>query len=120
MALIPLLVLHVGVRAISSGEQGQIMDLGMRTGTGMDAVKKLAAALSWLVGFIFLVGLIGMPVASIAFALSFGLTQVRLVGRHRLWGLLPGAIMAALIFLVFERLMVIEWPAKIVLGWVGF
>ena len=120
LALIPLLVLQIGARSASAGEQGEIMDLGMRTGTGMEAFKKLAAALSWLGGFVFFIALIGMPFASIAFALLFGITQVKLPGRQRLWGLLPGVIMAVLIFLVFEKLMVIEWPTKVVLVWLGF
>ena len=96
------------------------MDLGMRTGTSWESVRKLAAVLAWLAGFIFAIGVIGMPFAAVGFAIIFGLTQVKLRGQQRAWGLLPGVIMAGLIYLVFENLMVIEWPSRVALEWIRF
>ena len=119
-ALVPLLVLQIGGRLFASGQQGAIMDLGMRTGTSWESVRKLAAVLAWLAGFIFSISLIGMPFAAVGFATIFGLTQVKLRGQQRAWGLLPGVIMAALIYLVFQNLMVIEWPSRVVLEWMRF
>ena len=120
VVLIPCLVLQIAGRSLNPREQGDIMDLGMRTGTGREAFWKLTSAVAWMVGFVLLIGTIGMPFATIGFALIFGLKQVKLPGRRRLWGALPGAIMAALIYLVFEQLLVIEWPNRVVLVWLGF
>ena len=120
VVLIPCLVFQIAGRSLKPREQGDIMDLGMRTGTGRDAVWKLTSAVAWMAGFVLLIGVIGMPFATIGFALIFGLTQVKLPGRRRLWGALPGAIMAALIYLIFEQLIVIEWPNRVVLIWLGF
>ena len=120
LALTPLLVLQIAGRLFATERQGSIMDLGMRTGTNWESAKKLAVVLAWLGGFILLIGVIGMPSAAIGFAVVFGLTRIELRGRKRLWGLLPGVIMAALIFLVFQNLMVIEWPTRVVMKWLGF
>ena len=120
IALAPLLALQITGRLFASGQQGAIMDLGMRTGTSWESVRKLAAVLAWLAGFIFAIGVIGMPIAAVGFATIFGLTQVKLRGQQRAWGLLPGVIMAALIYLVFENLMVIEWPSRVALEWMRF
>ena len=120
IALAPLLALQIAGRLFASGQQGAIMDLGMRTGTNWESVRRLAVVLAWLAGFIVSIGVIGMPFAAVGFATIFGLTQVKLQGQQRAWGLLPGVIMAALIYLVFENLMVIEWPSRVALEWMRF
>ena len=117
LAMIPLLVLQVLLLSFRPRREGDIMDLGMRSGTGRESLQKLGATLVWLGGFMLLTVLIGMPAAAVVFALLFGLTQVKLEGRRRLWALLPCVLMAFLIFLVFENLMVIEWPASAVSAW---
>ena len=117
--LLPMLALQAYVLSFRPRQEGEIMDLGMRSGTGRESLRKLGIALTWLAGFMVMTVIIGMPLAAVGFALLFGMTQVRFQGRQRLWGLLPGVIMAVLIFLVFENLMVIDWPDNALSAWLS-
>ena len=117
LAMMPLLALQILLLSFRPRREGDIMDLGMRSGTGWESLQKLGTTLVWLGGFMLLTVLIGMPAAAVVFALLFGVTQVKLEGRRRLWTLLPCVLTAFLIFLVFENLMVIEWPANAVSAW---
>ena len=96
------------------------MDLGMRTGTGSEAAQKLAYVLGWLAGYIVAIGVLGMPFASIAFALLFGLTNLKWGWPGRLWALVPGAIIATIIFGFFKHVMFVDWPKKIFLDLLTF
>lgn len=76
IVLIPLLLIQVISRLLSPETQGEIMDLGMRTGTGFEAFKRLAFVFSWVAGYIIAIGIIGMVWASIIFSLGFGLVSL--------------------------------------------
>jgi TctA family transporter len=118
--IIPLIVIHIVGRLLSPKAQGDIMDLGMRTGTGSEAAQKLAYVLGWLAGYIVAIGVLGMPFASIAFALLFGLTNLKWGWPGRLWALVPGAIIATIIFGFFKHVMFVDWPKKIFLDLLTF
>ena len=118
--MIPLLVFQLANRLFTSASQVEIMDLGMRTGTGQQALKRLVYVVAWLAGLVILSGIIEMRFAAIAFALVFGLIHVRMHGLQRLYGLIPGALMMIIIFGVFGNLMVIDWPHRFILGLLGF
>lgn len=118
--IIPVLGIQIISRLLSPKDQGDIMDLGMRTGTGTEAFKKLAFVIAWLAGYILAIGVFGMPFASIAFALSFGFATLNWGWPGRLWALLPGAIITAIIYGFFERVMYVDWPQKVVLDLLTF
>ena len=118
--LLPILALQIAGRLLSSKSQGDIMDLGMRTGTDFEAVKKLAFVLAWIGGYILSIGVFGMPFASIAFALAFGFSTLKWSWPGRLWALAPGAIIAAIIYGFFEQVMYVDWPKKVVLDLLTF
>ena len=114
LLIIPLLVLQIIGRLLSPHAQGEIMDLGMRTGTGFDAVKRLAYVFSWLAGYILAIGIFGMEYASIAFAFGFAVFTLDWDWPKKLWALLPAAIIAAVIFGFFNPVMFTQWPDLII------
>ena len=115
--LIPLLALQVLTSLFTPEKQGDIMDLGMRTGTGLAALKRLAYVVAWLAGLVVLSGLVELRYAAIAFALAFGLIHVQGRGLARVFGLIPAVLMAIVVFGIFGTLMVIDWPTRFILGW---
>jgi len=120
LMLMPVLVIQIASRLFSRKTQGDIMDLGMRTGTDLEAVKKLAFVVTWIGGYILSIGVLGMPFASIAFALAFGFSTLKWSWPGRLWAFAPGAIIAAIIYGFFEQVMYVDWPKKVVLDLLTF
>ena len=114
LVIIPLLVIQIIGRLLSPHAQGEIMDLGMRTGTGFDAVKRLAYVFSWLAGYILAIGIFGMEYASIAFAFGFAVFTLDWNWPKKLWSILPAAIIAAVIFGFFNPVMFTQWPDLII------
>ena len=106
IALLGLLALELLRRKWNVGDAGQIMDLGMRTGTGMEAVGRLA------------VGFISLPWASIGFALIFPWVNVPWSLPKRLWTLAPAALIALLVYGLFEQFTHTVWPERIFLNWI--
>ena len=106
IALLGLLALELLRRTWNVGDAGQIMDLGMRTGTGMEAVGRLA------------VGFISLPWASIGFALIFPWVNVPWSLPKRLWTLAPAALIALLVYSLFEQVTHTVWPERIFLNWI--
>ena len=117
--LLSLLGIQFLIGVLTPERDADIMDLGMRTGTGLAALKRLGYVLLWLAGLVVLSGIVEMRYVAIAFALAFGLLHVRGSGWTWIYSLIPAAIMAAIIFGVFNTLMVIEWPNRFILGWLG-
>ena len=111
--MVPLQVVQIARLSFGFGAQGQVMDLGMRTGTDSAATRKLGVVILWVVAYIIGVAVIGMPWASIAFALAFGLFQSEGAGAERLWALVPALVMALIIFGLFDQVMYVEWPTPI-------
>lgn len=90
------------------------MDLGMRTGTDLESTRRLGVVMTWIVAYIITVALIGMPWASIGFALVFGLFYFEGRRWQRLWALIPALLMALVIFGLFETVMYVEWPTQFI------
>ena len=112
--LIPLQVLQIVRLSLGRGKEGQVMDLGMRTGTDLESTRRLGVVMTWIVAYIITVALIGMPWASIGFALVFGLFYFEGRGWQRLWALIPALLMALVIFGLFETVMYVEWPTQFI------
>ena len=112
VALLPLLVLDVIRSSLPVKGKADIMDLGMRTGTDAAAVRRLAIVVGWIAGFIISIGIVGMPAATIGFALIFGYVNLKWRGRKRLWSVIPPLIIASLVFILFEQVMYIDWPER--------
>ena len=117
--MIPLLTLQMARLFLGFGKQGEIMDLGMRTGTDFAAIHRLGVITGWIAAYILAVAIVGMPWASIGFALVFGLSQSEAAGWARLWGLIPALLMSLLIFGLFETIMYVEWPTALALEWLS-
>jgi cbb3-type cytochrome oxidase subunit 3 len=117
LALLPLLVVEFVRRSMNVKHQGQIMDLGMRTGTGREAVRRLTYVLGWIAGYILAIGLVGMPYASIGFAIVFAVVNVHWRNAKLLWALVPALLIAILSFGLFDGVMHIIWPEPIIWNW---
>ena len=116
--LISLLILRLSFA--EPNKNPDIMDLGMRTGTDAAAGKRLAVVLAWIAAYLFGVATIGMSYASVAFTLLFGIARLDWPLVKRIWVLAPTALVAGLVFGLFERVMYVQWPDKLVLEWLGF
>lgn len=121
LIMIPLIVLLL-LRLSFSGrsETVDLMDLGMRTGTDAEAKRRLVRVLAWLAGYLLAVATIGMSYASVGFTLLFGFARLDWPLARRAWALVPTAMIAGLVFGVFERVMFVQWPQRLVLDWLGF
>jgi hypothetical protein len=95
------------------------MDLGMRTGKDADATHRLGIVVIWIIAYIGAVAVLGMPWASIGFALVFGFFNSDEAGLQRFWALVPALLMAVIIFGVFDHGMYIEWPEPVALPSLG-
>jgi hypothetical protein len=113
--MIPLQVVQIARLSLGFGARGQVMDLGMRTGTDAEATRRLGVVAIWVIAYIVAVALIGMPWASIGFALVFGVFNSSGAGLQRLWAIVPALLMALIIFGMFEQGMYVEWPTQIAL-----
>ena len=81
-------------------------------GTDAAAVRRLAIVVGWIAGFIISIGIVGMPAATIGFALIFGYVNLKWRGTKRLYSLIPPLIIASLVFILFEQVMYIDWPER--------
>ena len=93
------------------------MDLGMRTGTGGAAFKAFARIGLWLVGMIVVGAMIGLQWSTLAFAFLFGFVNVKWTGPARLWALVPGIIVALVVFGVLDQVMHVVWPDRVITDW---
>ena len=117
IALLPLLVLELLRRTLNLNRAGQIMDLGMRTGTGTEAFRRLVVVVGWIALYILAIGFVSLNWASMGFALVFAWVNVRWRGRKRLWALVPAGIIALLVYVVFGLVIYTIWPEPIFRNW---
>ena len=115
--LLPLLILDMAFTNLYPPRQGDIMDLGMRTGTGGAAFKSFTRIGLWLVGMLVLGAIIGLQWSTLAFAFLFGFVNVKWTGRARLWALVPGIIVAVVVFGVLDQVMHVVWPDRVIADW---
>ena len=112
--MIPLIVLQLIQASLSRSEQGAIMDLGMRTGTDRAALKRLANVSAWIGGYMLAIAIIGMPLASVGFAVAFAAVNLKWRGWSRLWALAPAVLISLVIYGFFGTVMYVDWPAGVV------
>ena len=93
------------------------MDLGMRTGTGIQAVRRLVVVVGWILLYILAIGFVSLNWASIGFALVFAWVNVSWRGRKRLWALVPAGIITLLVYVLFGQVIYTIWPEPIFLNW---
>jgi putative tricarboxylic transport membrane protein len=111
--MLPLQLVQIIRASCGLGTHGQVMDLGMRTGTDAAATGRLGAVLIWVLAYIIAVALIGMPWASIGFALVFALVHCDGTRSQQLWAMVPALLMTLVIYGLFENGMYVEWPTPI-------
>lgn len=100
-------------------ERGEIMDIAMRTGTDMAAVRQLAGMLAWIGGFVVSMGTFGLQATAILFPLIFIPINMEWRGKKLLWTLLPMALAAFVVFGLLDGMMHVVWPDRFIWNWVA-
>ncbi len=116
-ALIPLILYETFRMNVYRSEQVDIMDLGMRTGTGRVAFRAFLGISAWLAAMVIGGAIVGLQYATVAFAVLFGFATLQWRGRKRLWALVPGVLVAAVVFGVLDAIMHVIWPDRVILDW---
>ncbi|MDE2838189.1 MAG: tripartite tricarboxylate transporter permease [Chloroflexota bacterium] len=88
----------------------KIMDIGMRSGTGVSAVRQLLPQIGWLLGFVFAVGIIGFPWAAVLFPMAFIPFNTSLKLRQLGLALIPCLLAATVIFGIMDAVLHVLWP----------
>lgn len=116
-ALIPLILYETFRMNVYRSGQVDIMDLGMRTGTGRVAFRAFLGISAWLAAMVIGGAIVGLQYATVAFAVLFGFATLQWRGRKRLWALVPGVLVAAVVFGVLDAIMHVIWPDRVILDW---
>ena len=116
-ALIPLILYETFRMNMYRSEQVDIMDLGMRTGTDRVAFRAFLGISAWLAAMVIGGAIVGLQYATVAFAVLFGFATLQWRGRKRLWALVPGVLVAAVVFGVLDAIMHVIWPDRVILDW---
>jgi hypothetical protein len=116
-ALIPLILYETFRMNVYRSEQVDIMDLGMRTGTDRVAFRAFLGISAWLAAMVIGGAIVGLQYATVAFAVLFGFATLQWRGRKRLWALVPGVLVAAVVFGVLDAIMHVIWPDRVILDW---
>ncbi len=116
-ALIPLILYETFRMNVYRSEQVDIMDLGMRTGTDRVAFRAFLGISAWLAAMVIGGAIVGLQYATVAFAVLFGFATLQWRGRKRLWALVPGILVAAVVFGVLDAIMHVIWPDRVILDW---
>lgn len=116
-ALVPLILYETFRMNVYRSEQVDIMDLGMRTGTDRVAFRAFLGISAWLAAMVIGGAIVGLQYATVAFAVLFGFATLQWRGRKRLWALVPGVLVAAVVFGVLDAIMHVIWPDRVILDW---
>jgi putative tricarboxylic transport membrane protein len=120
MALASLVVVLTTIQLVKSGwerDRVQVLDIGMLS-RGVDGSGRAAIGLLLLLAVFALVAVsLGLQYAAIAFAFFM---PVAFGAGRRPWasGIVTGAIMAALVFGLFDRMLDVIWPDPALLTWI--
>ena len=95
----------------------RIMDIGMRTGTGTAAVRRLLPLVGWLLGFIVAIGFFGFQASAILFPLFFLPFVMGLRGKAWIWVLVSMAMIAAVTLGIMDNLLNVFWPKPFIRNW---
>jgi hypothetical protein len=96
----------------------EIMDIGMRTGTGKEAFREFMPVVGWILGFIALMGTVGLQIASIVFPAIYITASLRWRGRKALWVLAPVALSTFVAVVIMENVLNAYWPDPFITSWV--
>jgi hypothetical protein len=103
--------------------RGDIMDLGMRTGTDTAAFRALLGMLAWIAAFIVMMGTVGFEIAAVVFPGIYIVANMRWTGRKLLWLLVPIGISAFVTYGVMDYALNVIWPEPFILrgiqSWLG-
>ncbi len=95
----------------------RIMDIGMRTGTDIAAVRRLLPLIGWLLGFIVAIGFIGFQASAILFPLFYLPIAMGLRGKSWIWVIVSMAMIAAVTLGLMENLLNVFWPKPFIRDW---
>jgi TctA family transporter len=98
-------------------EDEEIMDIGMRTGTGMEAFRELVPIVAWVLGFIGLMGTVGLQIACIIFPAIYIPASLRWRGRKALWVLAPVALSTFVAVVIMDNVLNAYWPEPFITRW---
>jgi hypothetical protein len=98
-------------------ENEEIMDIGMRTGTGMEAFRELVPIVGWILGFIALMGTVGLQLASIVFPAIYIPASLRWRGKKALWVLAPVGLSAFVSVVIMDNVLNAYWPDPFITSW---
>ena len=115
--LVPIILYETFRMNVYRSEQVDIMDLGMRTGTDRVAFRAFLGISAWLAAMVIGGAIVGLQYATVAFAVLFGFATLQWRGRKRLWALVPGVLVAAVVFGVLDAIMHVIWPDRVILDW---
>ena len=113
VALLPLVLYEMLRMNFYGRARVDIMDLGMRTGTGQVAFRAFVVIALWLAAMVVAGAIVGLQYATVGFAVLFGFTTLKWRGRRRLWALVPGVIVAIVVFGVLDQFMHVIWPDRV-------
>ena len=114
IALLPLVLYEMLRMNVFAREQVDIMDLGMRTGTGQVAFRAFLVIALWLAAMVVAGAIVGLQYSTVGFAVLFGFSTLKWRGRRRLWALVPGLIVAIVVFGVLDQFMHVIWPDRVI------
>jgi hypothetical protein len=98
-------------------DRGDVMDIAMRTGTDMNAVRALVRILGWIAAFVVAMGTVGLQITAILFPAIFIPTNLEWRGRKLLWILLPMALSTIVVVGILDTMMHVVWPDRFILNW---
>jgi hypothetical protein len=98
-------------------DRGDVMDIAMRTGTDMNAVRALVRILGWIAAFVVAMGTVGLQITAILFPAIFIPANLEWRGKKLLWVLLPMALSAIVVVGILDTMMHVVWPERFLLNW---
>ena len=114
IALLPLVLYEMLRMNVFARERVDIMDLAMRTGTGQVAFRAFLVIALWLAAMVVAGAIVGLQYSTVGFAVLFGFSTLKWRGRRRLWALVPGLIVAIVVFGVLDQFMHVIWPDRVI------
>jgi TctA family transporter len=97
-------------------ERGDVMDIAMRTGTDIQAVRALVRILGWIAAFVISMGTVGLQITAILFPAVFIPSNLDWRGKKLLWVLLPMALSTIVVVGILDTMMHVVWPERFILN----
>ena len=117
IAFLALMTLLAVMELTTRRGELRIMDIGMRTGTGTAAFRRLLPLIGWLLGFIMAIGLIGFQASAILFPLFYLPIAMGLRHWAWIWVLVSMVMIAAVTLGLMDNLLNVFWPKPFIRNW---